>query len=134
MFSFSCFASIFCHPSHVLRFTIFSSFFYPSLLHRPTHLPFCPSTFPFLSLPLSLYSTPFSSFSQNHKRPLSLLSISPTYLWQHLFFSSLSLILLIIVIFLFFSRIFILFLISSVSSDALLSSFSFSHPPVIFSS
>jgi hypothetical protein len=31
----------------------------------------------FLSLPLTLYSTPFSSFSQNHKRPLSLLSISP---------------------------------------------------------
>ncbi len=66
MFSFSCFASIFCHPSPVLRFSIFSSFslFYPSLLHRPTHLPLLSFYLFFLST-LSL-PTPFSSFSQNH--------------------------------------------------------------------
>ncbi len=56
-----CFYCIFCHPYAVLRFSIFSSFFYSSLLHRPTHFPFWPSTFPFLSFPFHFLCTQLHS-------------------------------------------------------------------------
>jgi hypothetical protein len=89
----------------LLHFLIFFSFFI--LLCCIVRLLFLSVPLPFLSLPLPLYSTPFSSFFQNHKRSLSLCSLSPTCLWHHISYSSpLSLILLIFVIFLFFSRIF----------------------------